>query len=112
MKAAVNGVLNLSVLDGWWAEAHRPELGWAIEGGADEADAEQLGRPAEDEVVPCFFDDRPRWLAMMTSSIAQLAPRFSIHRALIEYVERYYLLRHARCSSQRGCSVLRPVAGG
>ena len=84
--------LNLSVLDGWWAEAHRPELGWAIEGVADEADAEQLYRLLEDAGrAACFFDDRPRWLAMMNSSIAQLAPRFSIHRALIEYVERYYL---------------------
>ena len=91
MKAAVNGVLNLSVLDGWWAEAHDPELGWAIEGVADDADAEQLYRLLEQHVVPCFFDDRARWLGMMKTSIARLAPRFSIHRALIEYVERYYL---------------------
>ena len=91
MKAAVNGVLNLSVLDGWWAEAHDPELGWAIEGVSDDADAEQLYRLLEEHVVPCFFDDRPRWLGMMKTSIARLAPRFSIHRALIEYVERYYL---------------------
>ena len=91
MKAAVNGVLNLSVLDGWWAEAHDPELGWSIEGISDAADAEQLYRLLEEDVVPCFFDDRPRWLAMMKTSIARLAPRFSIHRALIEYVERYYL---------------------
>ena len=91
MKAAVNGVLNLSVLDGWWAEAHDPELGWAIEGVGDDADAEQLYRLLEEHVVPCFFDDRARWLGMMKTSIARLAPRFSIHRALIEYVERYYL---------------------
>jgi starch phosphorylase len=91
MKAAVNGVLNLSVLDGWWAEAHEPELGWAIEGAGDAADAEELYRLLEEEVVPCFFDDRTRWVAMMKTSIARLAPRFSIHRALIEYVERYYL---------------------
>jgi glycogen phosphorylase len=79
------------VLDGWWAEAHDPELGWSIEGISDAADAEQLYRLLEEDVVPCFFDDRPRWLAMMKTSIARLAPRFSIHRALIEYVERYYL---------------------
>ena len=46
MKAAVNGVLNLSVLDGWWAEAYDPDVGWAIDGVSDEADAEQLYRPA------------------------------------------------------------------
>src|SRR5437763_15456861 len=65
MKAAVNGVLNLSVLDGWWAEADEPELGWAIEGLGDAADAEQLYRVLEEQVVPCFFDERSRWLAMM-----------------------------------------------
>jgi starch phosphorylase len=91
MKAAVNGVLNLSVLDGWWAEGYDPALGWAIEGVSDADDAQQLYRLLEEQVVPCFFDDRSRWLAMLKTSIARLAPRFSFHRALIEYVERYYL---------------------
>jgi starch phosphorylase len=90
MKAAVNGVLNLSVLDGWWAEAHDPALGWAIEGAGDADDAEQLYRLLEEQVVPCFFDDRERWIAMMKTSIARLAPQFSIQRALIEYDEHYY----------------------
>src|SRR4029077_9292707 len=61
MKAAVNGVLNLSVLDGWWPEGYDPELGWAIDGVSDEADTEQLYRLLEDEVVPAFADRR-RWL--------------------------------------------------
>jgi starch phosphorylase len=91
MKAAVNGVLNLSVLDGWWAEAYDPALGWAIAGGDDEADAEQLYRLLEEQVVPTFLGDRGRWVEMMKTSIARLAPRFSIHRTLIEYTERYYL---------------------
>ena len=95
MKAAVNGVLNLSVLDGWWAEAYAPELGWAIDGTSDDADREQLYRLLEDEVVPLHTDRREEWVEMMKASIAQLAPRFSMHRAVIEYAERYYLPAHA-----------------
>ena len=95
MKAAVNGVLNLSVLDGWWAEAYDSDVGWAIDGVSDEADAEQLYRLLEEHVVPTFVDDRGRWLEMMKASIGRLAPRFSMHRALIEYAERYYLPAHA-----------------
>jgi len=90
MKAAVNGVPNLSVLDGWWAEAYNPEVGWALDGTNDEADAEQLYRVLEQQVAPRFAD-RDAWVEMMKNSIAQLAPRFSMERAVIEYVERYYL---------------------
>ncbi len=94
MKAAVNGVLNLSVLDGWWAEGYSPDVGWAIDGADDDADREQLYRLLEEHVVPTWTDDRGRWLWMMKESIATLAPRFSMHRAVIEYVERYYLPAH------------------
>jgi starch phosphorylase len=90
MKAAVNGVPNLSVLDGWWAEAYSPAVGWALEGLDDAADSAELYRVLETEVVPAF-DDRERWVALMKSSIAELAPRFSMQRAVIEYTERYYL---------------------
>jgi glycogen phosphorylase len=95
IKAAVNGVLNLSVLDGWWAEGYSPELGWAIDGESDEADREQLYRLLEEQVVPTWSGDRVRWIEMMKESIAQLAPRFSMQRAVIEYAERYYLPAHA-----------------
>ena len=91
MKAAVNGVLNLSVLDGWWAEGYSPEVGWAIDGVSDEADREQLYRLLERDVVTAYADRRPRWIEMMKASIAELAPRFSMHRAVIDYVERYYV---------------------
>ena len=94
MKAAVNGVLNVSVLDGWWAEAYDSDVGWAIEGGSDEADAEQLYRLLEEQVVPTFMDDRGRWIEMMKASIGRLGPRFSMQRAVIEYAERYYLPAH------------------
>jgi starch phosphorylase len=99
MKAAANGVLNLSVLDGWWAEAYAPELGWAIDGVSDEADREQLYRLLEDEVVPTYIDRQDEWVEMMKESIARLAPHFSMHRALIEYAERYYLPAHAHAIS-------------
>jgi glycogen phosphorylase len=90
MKAAVNGVLNLSVLDGWWAEAYDPAYGWAIEGASDENDAEQLYTLLEQQVVP-RFRSRDAWLEMMKSSIAELAPRFSMQRTVIEYADRYYV---------------------
>ena len=90
MKAAVNGVLNFSVLDGWWAEAYDPSYGWAIDGTSDEADAEQLYRLLEEEVVP-RFQARDAWLEMMKASIAELSPRFSMQRTVIEYAERYYV---------------------
>jgi starch phosphorylase len=95
MKAAVNGVLNLSVLDGWWAEAYEPDVGWAIDGVSDEADLAQLYGLLEEQVVPTFTGDRARWIELMKASIGRLAPRFSMHRCVIEYAERYYLPAHA-----------------
>ena len=95
MKAAVNGVLNLSVLDGWWAEGYSPDVGWAIDGESDDADREQLYRLLEEEVVPLYTESRERWIEMMKESIAQLAPRFSMQRAVVEYAEGYYLPAHA-----------------
>jgi starch phosphorylase len=83
-------VLNLSVLDGWWAEAYDPTVGWALDGSTDEADMEQLYRVLEEQVVPAFAS-RSDWAELMKSSIARLAPRFSMQRAVIEYTERYYL---------------------
>jgi starch phosphorylase len=90
MKAAVNGVLNVSVLDGWWAEGYDPAYGWAIDGISDTDDAEQLYGLLEQQIVPRFAD-RDAWVAMMKSSIAELAPRFSMARTVIEYVDRYYV---------------------
>ena len=100
IKAAVNGVLNLSVLDGWWAEGYAPELGWAIAGGSDEEDADELYRLLEEQVVPTWSEDRERWLEMMKASIAELAPRFSMQRAVIEYAERYYLPAHEQSRAE------------
>jgi starch phosphorylase len=99
MKAALNGVLNCSILDGWWAEAYTPEVGFAI-GGADEADdeadAEALFAVLEQEVVPAYYDRDEdglprRWIEMMRHSIAELGSRYNTNRMVIEYVERLYL---------------------
>ena len=103
MKVLVNGGLNLSTLDGWWAEAYAPELGWALgdglahgESDGDAAEAEQLYRLLEDDVVPMFYQrDKggiPRaWIARMRISMARLAPRFSANRMLGDYLEQMYL---------------------
>ena len=104
MKVLVNGGLNLSELDGWWAEAYSPEVGWAIgdgqehEGdpGWDEVEAEQLYALLEREIVPSFYDRDAAgipqaWVEKVRQSMARLTPRFSANRAVREYVEKYYL---------------------
>jgi len=104
MKAAVNGVLNLSILDGWWAEAYNGRNGWAIEGDApagvpeweqDQADAEALYRLLEEEVTPLFYqrnnDNVPQgWVAMMKDAIRTVGPQFSTRRMIKEYARDYY----------------------
>lgn len=104
MKAACNGVVNLSVLDGWWDEGWVGDNGWAIggretnpdEGAQDYADAQDLYRLLEQEVVPLYYgrdeDDTPTgWTAEMRRSIASTVWRFSTMRMLHEYAERMYL---------------------
>ena len=104
MKVLVNGGLNLSELDGWWAEAYSPDVGWAIgdrrEHGSDPAwDAAEAGALyglLEREIVPEFYtrDDRgiPRgWVARMRESMARLTPRFSANRVVRQYTEQHYL---------------------
>ena len=104
MKASANGVLNLSILDGWWDEAYTPDVGWAIgrrEAYADpeyqdQVEAEALYGLLEKEVVPMFYerqvDGLPRrWIGRMKTSIRQLCRHFTTHRMVGEYTERYYL---------------------
>jgi len=104
MKVLVNGGLNLSELDGWWAEAYSPEVGWAIGDGRehgddpswDAAEAESLYALLEREVIPAFYarDEHgiPRgWVARMRESMARLTPAFSANRAVREYTEEHYL---------------------
>lgn len=98
MKVLVNGGLNLSELDGWWAEAWKPEIGWALEDGArsDAEDAERLYSLLEREIVPEFYDRDAsgipaRWVARVRASMSELTPSFSSNRMVRQYAEQYYL---------------------
>ncbi|MBF6569566.1 MAG: alpha-glucan family phosphorylase [Candidatus Binataceae bacterium] len=104
MKVLVNGGLNFSELDGWWAEAYAPEYGWKIGDGSehaqdpewDRAEAGAFYHTLETEVLPAFYDRDQRgipaaWIARIRNSMRNLAPRFSSNRMLREYTERYYL---------------------
>ncbi len=102
MKAALNGGLNLSVLDGWWEEAYDGRNGWAIESDSDLDPAEQDARDAEalyalleDEIAPCFYDRDERgiprdWVRRIKASLRTLAPRFGSTRMLEEYAAQAY----------------------
>ena len=101
MKAALNGAPNLSVLDGWWAEGYTPEAGWAIPGAGektqaeqDDADAAELFRLLRDEVLPRYYGDPGAWLATGRAAIASAGARFTSHRMVGEYAERFYLPAH------------------
>lgn len=102
MKILANGGLNLSQLDGWWAEAFADDVGWAVGDGKeygsehDEVDARQLYALLEEQVVPAFYDRAPSgepkgWINRMRRSMSQLVAQYSADRAVREYVERYYL---------------------
>jgi starch phosphorylase len=104
MKVLVNGGINLSELDGWWAEAYKPELGWALGDGKehgndpdwDAFEANQLYTILEQEVIPEFYNRNERnipvkWVSRMRQSMAQLTPLFSADRAVREYTDQHYL---------------------
>lgn len=104
MKVLVNGGLNLSTLDGWWAEAYAPDVGWALGDGLehgddpdwDAAEAVALYELLEQEVIPEFYarDEQgipSAWIKRMRESMARLTPRFSANRTVCEYTEQHYL---------------------
>jgi len=104
MKVLVNGGINLSELDGWWAEAYTPEVGWALGDGQehgdnpawDARDAQRLYDLLEHEVIPEFYTRDAQgvpvaWVTRMRESMAQLTPRFSTNRAVCQYTHQHYL---------------------
>lgn len=104
MKVLVNGGLNVSELDGWWAEAYSPEVGWAVGDGLehgedpawDASEAEQLYNLLEREIIPEFYDRDDsglpvHWISRVRESIARLTPAFSATRCVLEYTEKYYV---------------------
>ena len=102
-KAALNGVLNFSVLDGWWREGYNGQNGWAIGDETEyeilkpgSAHAESLYDILENEIIPLYYHERSadglpgEWIARMKESIRTLAPQFSMRRMVKEYTERLY----------------------
>jgi starch phosphorylase len=120
MKVLVNGGINLSELDGWWAEAYTPEVGWALGDGLEHGDdpawdaveADALYDLLEQQVVPEFYDRDSRgipaaWVNRMRESMAQLTPRFSASRTVCEYTEEHYVPAAAeyRARAAEKCAV-------
>ncbi len=104
MKAALNGVINLSTLDGWWVEGYKPDGGWVIGAGEtyddmnyqDSVESQSLFNLLENEVIPLFYtratDKLPRaWIRRMKNTLKWCAPRFNTYRMVREYTERFYL---------------------
>ncbi|KPJ86846.1 MAG: alpha-glucan phosphorylase [Spirochaetes bacterium DG_61] len=101
MKAALNGVPNLSIMDGWWIEGFNGKNGWAfggeeVQGDRDQRDAEALYRILEQEVIPLYYKVSAngipgRWVKIMKESIKSVSPRFSARRMVKEYVEKFYV---------------------
>jgi starch phosphorylase len=123
MKAAANGVLNLSILDGWWDEAYEPELGWAIGRGEsyddphyqDQVEAEALYNLLERDVVPTFFDrdasGLPRlWIDRIKESIETLCHYFNTNRMVAEYTDRFYVSASERFHQLTGDKMTRAKA--
>jgi starch phosphorylase len=115
MKVLANGGLNISELDGWWAEAYTPEVGWAIgdgkEHGADAAwdtsEVESLYALLEQQVIPEFYDRNAqglpaKWLARVRESMATLTPEFSASRAIRQYTNDHYLPAAAGYEARAG----------
>lgn len=109
MKAAVNGVLNCSVLDGWWVEGYAPEVGWAIGHGEiypdagyqDQVESQALYDLLEKQIVPLFYhrsvDNIPReWIGRMKECMRRLAPVFNTNRMVCEYAEKFYMAADQR----------------
>jgi len=126
MKAAMNGIINCSVLDGWWDEGYDGANGWAIgrretnpdEGAQDWADAQDLYRLLETEIVPRYYERDAnglplRWLEMMKASMATTVWQFSTSRMLQEYVEQLYLpAAENRAAQQQPAAAGRAASSG
>jgi starch phosphorylase len=104
MKAALNGGLNFSILDGWWREAYNGSNGWAIGEDADlgvevqdDADAESLYDTLENKIIPLYYTERGsediphKWVMMIKESLRTITPQFSTRRMLKEYLDRMYI---------------------
>jgi phosphorylase/glycogen(starch) synthase len=113
-KAVMNGVVNFSVLDGWWAEGFRSDAGWAIKEERtydnqefqDQLDAETIYNTFEESIVPLFYSrkdaDQPlEWISFVKNTIAGIAPHFTMKRMLDDYYRKYYLPQFDRAQQMR-----------
>ncbi|HLA68529.1 MAG TPA: alpha-glucan family phosphorylase [Bacteroidota bacterium] len=114
MKAALNGAINLSILDGWWDEAYNATTGWAIGKGEeytdeklqDDVESNALYDLLEKEIVPLFYkrgaDDLPReWISKMKGSMRTIGPQFNTNRMVREYMDKMYLTAQVRSQALR-----------
>ena len=103
-KAEMNGVLNFSVLDGWWYEGYKEGAGWALtdkrtfqeQGHQDQLDAATIYSMLENQIIPLYFAKNskgysPEWIQYIKNSIAQIAPEFTMNRMIKDYIDRFYV---------------------
>ncbi len=124
-KAVMNGVVNFSVLDGWWAEGYRKNAGWALNEHAtyvddhfqNELDAETIYTILEEEIVPQFYDYNEKkipvkWISYIKNTISEIAPHFTMKRQLDDYIEKYYskLFERSRQINDKNYEMARHIA--
>ena len=113
-KAVMNGVINLSVLDGWWAEGYRENAGWALQEARtygnqafqDELDAETIYYLIEEEIMPMYFDVDSngishKWVSYIKNTLSEIAPRFTMKRMLDDYYNNFYTKLFKRGKAMR-----------
>lgn len=124
-KAVMNGVVNFSVLDGWWAEGYRPNAGWALQEEPtydntlfqDDLDAETIYTILEEEIVPIYYEVNAknvpeRWVSYIKNTISEIAPHFTMKRQLDDYFRQYYnpLFKRSRIMTGKNYEMARHIA--
>jgi phosphorylase/glycogen(starch) synthase len=124
-KAVMNGVVNFSVLDGWWAEGYKPNAGWALQEDVtydnpsfqDDLDAEVIYTILEEEIIPIYYDRDEnnvpsRWVSYIKNTIADIAPHFTMKRQLDDYYRQYYykLFKRSKILAAKNYEMARHIA--
>ncbi len=124
-KAVMNGVVNFSVLDGWWAEGYRPNAGWALKEEAtydnmqfqDDLDAETIYTILEEEIVPIYYDLNEKnvpekWVTYIKNTISEIAPHYTMKRQLDDYYRQYYtrLFKRSKIMAGKNYEMSRHIA--
>jgi phosphorylase/glycogen(starch) synthase len=124
-KAVMNGVVNFSVLDGWWAEGYKPNAGWALQEEStydnhqfqDELDAETIYSILEEEIIPIYYDVDAKnipvkWVSYIKNTISEIAPHFTMKRQLDDYIRQYYnpLFKRSRIMAGKNYEMARHIA--